>query len=173
MSSLELLRKAQEEVIAFLMRNPEKAIGPDKPATASLIEGLQCRVTGAVLDLVMDMPKGVGGTATGPAPGTLLRAADAGCLAIVVAMKAARDGVKLTHLEVTVGSQSDDRGLFGIGDAPAGPLSYNVTVKMAGDAPPFRLIEIVHWAEEHSPVSDAIRRAIPTRTDVMIVGTND
>lgn len=162
------VKRAQEEIIAFLKQNPEKALGPDNPATAKLEEGLRCRVTGKGLDLVMDMPKELG-TAAGPGPGMVLRAADSGCLAIVIAMKAAREEVKLSHLEVTVESTSDDRGLYGIGDAPAGPLSYNVKVKIAGEAPEEKLREIIRWADEHSPVSDAIRRAIPSTMELTIL----
>ncbi len=150
-------------------KHPKKAVGPDKPSTAVLLRGLRFRVTGLRMDIVMDMSKSVGGTERGPSPGTLLRGADAGCLAIVIAMKAAREEVKLNHLEVTAQTQSDDRGLFGIGDSPAGPLSSTLTVKISGEASRSRLLGIVRWAEEHSPVSDAIRRSIPSKTIVEIL----
>jgi len=163
------IKTAQEEVVEFLKEHPEKALGPDNPAKAMLLRGLQCRVTGQRLNIIMDMSKSVGGGEKGPSPGTMLRAADAGCLAIVIAMKAATEEVKLDHLEVTAQSQSDDRGLFGIGNFPAGPLSSDVTVKISGEASRDKLLEIVHWAEAHSPVSDAIRRSIPSKTEVEIL----
>ena len=163
------IEKAQEEVIEFLKKHPEKAIGQDPPARAVLLKGLKCRVTGSRLDIEMDMSKSLGGTEKGPSPGTVLRAADAGCLAIVIAMRAAVEGVKLDLLEVAAQSQSDDRGLLGIGDSPAGPLSADVVVKISAGASKRKLLEIVRWADEHSPVSDAIRRSIPSKTKVEIV----
>jgi organic hydroperoxide reductase OsmC/OhrA len=53
-------------------------------------------------DVITDMSKTVGGGATAPTPGWLLRAALASCDATAVAMEAARDGVELTDLTVTV-----------------------------------------------------------------------
>lgn len=123
---------------------------------------------GAVL--VSDMPKGIGGGGTAPTPGWFLRAALANCDATVIAMRAAQLGVVLTRLEVTVDSESDNRGLLGVGDvAPAGPLSMRVHVRVAADnAPPELLRQIVDWAESHSPVGDALRRAIPCRTEIEV-----
>ena len=85
-------------------------------------------------------------------------------------MRAAQLGVVLTKLEVTVDSQSDDRGLFGIeDDVPAGPLGMRVRVLIAADgASPELLRQIVAWAESHSPVGDAVRRAIPSTTEIEV-----
>ena len=47
----------------------------------------------------------------GAIDGWLLRAATASCLATLIAMEAALDGVELSSLEVTVDSQSDDLGI--------------------------------------------------------------
>ena len=65
---------------------------------------------------------------------------------------------------MTVDSESDDRGLLGMDDAvPAGPLSSRILVRIAAEgADPQSLRELVEWADRHSPVSDAIKRAVPT-----------
>ena len=59
------------------------------------------------------MAESVGGGASAPTPGWLLRSALAACDATLVAMEAARDGVDLTELEVNVESESDFRGVLG------------------------------------------------------------
>ena len=85
-------------------------------------------------------------------------------------MRAAQSGVTLTTLAVTVESDSDDRGLLGMEDAiPAGPFSvrYRIRIGAEGVAPE-RLREIVTWAQVHSPVANAIHRAIPSQTEVEI-----
>src|SRR5947209_4993929 len=75
--------------------------------------------TGAV---TTDMPHSVGGGASAPTPAWLMRAALASCDATLVAMEAARDGVELTDLKVTVESESDFRGVLGVDDSVhAGP----------------------------------------------------
>jgi organic hydroperoxide reductase OsmC/OhrA len=74
----------------------------------------------------------------------------------------------LQKLEVTVDSESDDRGLLGMDEVtPAGPLSSRIRVRIAAEGiDPERLRELVEWADRHSPVSDAIRRAVPTTVEV-------
>ena len=50
---------------------------------------------------------------------------------------------------------------------PAGPLSVRTRVRIAAEGVnPDLLQEIVKWAEEFSPVADAIRRAVPMATDI-------
>jgi uncharacterized OsmC-like protein len=116
------------------------------------------------------MPKGVGGGGSAPAPGWLLRASLANCDTTGIAMRAAQLGVALTRLEVTVESLSDDRGMFGPGaDVPPGSQSTRVRVAIASsEASADRLREIVRSAERHSPVGDAIRRAIPASMAIEI-----
>jgi uncharacterized OsmC-like protein len=131
--------------------------------------GLRCRVEGSEGALVVtDMPAGVGGEASAPSPGWLARAAHASCDATVIAMRAAEQGIALQKLEVTVDSESDDRGLLGMDAAtPAGPLSSRIRVSIAAEGvAPERLRELVEWADRQSPVSDAIRRAVPTTVEV-------
>jgi len=44
-----------------------------------------------------------------------------------------------------------------------------VRVRIAADgASPEQLHELVHWAEAHSPVSDAVRRAVPCTTEITV-----
>lgn len=165
------IREAIGGVTQFFASNPDKGLVTDKPAVARVQSGLMCRAEGphgAVL--VSDMPKSVGGSASAPTPGWLLRAALANCDATVIAMRAAQLGIDLTHLQVTVDSVSDDRGLFGIAaDIPPGPQSMRVRVELASNsASPDQLREIVHWAEKHSPVGDAIRRAIPMTIEIQM-----
>jgi uncharacterized OsmC-like protein len=97
-----------------------------------------------------------------------LWAARASCDATVIAMHAAELGITLHRLEVTVDSQSDDRGLLGMDDAvPPGPLSTRVRVRIEAEGiDPERLRELVEWAERRSPVTDAIRRAVPTTLEL-------
>lgn len=164
----EQIRHSIENAVGYLSEHPGKARYTDSPATA-VIEGLKSRVEGPNgATLVSDMPPAVGGGDSAPTPGWLLRAAIASCDATVIAMRAAQEGIELSKLEVTVDSESDDRGLLGIDDAvPAGPLSTRIRVKIAAEGvPEEKLREIVEWADRHSPVSDALQRAVPTTLDL-------
>lgn len=169
--SIEQIRESLDQVARHFIDHPEDAVSQDKPAVAILESGLRCRATGPNgATLVTDMPPAIGGTATAPTPGWFLRAALANCDATVIAMRAAQLGIVLTQLEVTVGSESDNRGLLGVGDAaPAGPLGVHVAVRIAAEgASEQQLRDIVRWAEQHSPVNDAVRRAVPVTMDVSV-----
>jgi uncharacterized OsmC-like protein len=97
-----------------------------------------------------------------------LRAAHAACDATLIAMRAAEEGIELSRLEVTVDSESDDRGLLGMDDStPAGPLSTRVRITVAAaGVPEEKLRELVSWAREHSPVDEAMLRAVPVSVEV-------
>lgn len=167
------IRQSLDQLVRHVAEHPEDALSQDKPAVAFLESGLRCRAEhpdgGAVST---DMPIQLGGAGSAPSPGWLLRAALANCDATVIAMQAARLGIELTRLKVTVGSESDDRGILGaLESAPAGPLSVRVVVDIAAQgASDSQLRELVHWAEVHSPVNDAVRRAVPVTTEVRVGG---
>jgi uncharacterized OsmC-like protein len=164
------------EAIAKLSKTftdqPEKARTKNAAATALLQDGLQFLVTGPAGEKILtDMPAPMGGAASGPNPGWLLRAALASCNATVIAMRAARLGVKLETLEVTVDSDSDNRGILGLDDrVTAGLLSLRTKVRIgAKDAAPAQLRELVAWAEAHSPVGCTIRQTPSATTEVEVV----
>lgn len=149
---------------AYLTEHPDEARYRDSAAVARIESGLVVTVTGADgATLRTDMPSGIGGTASAPSPGWVLRAAEASCVASLVAIRAATLGVELRSVEVEVDSESDDRGILGLADdVPAGPLSTRVSVAI--DAPgrsPAEIEEIAGWAVAHCPVVDAVRRATP------------
>ena len=167
----ESIRQSIDQAIGFLSEHPEKARYVDRPAIA-VVNGLRAEVTGEHGEkLVSDMPRSVGGGGSAPTPGWFLRAAMASCDATVIAMRAAREGIELTTLEVRVTSESDDRGFLGMhGSLPAGPLNARIEVKIAADGVPAeKLREIVDWADHYSPVTDAVRRAVATTVVVDVV----
>ena len=156
----------------YLTQNPDEARATDSAAVATLVGGLVVRVDGPSGESVStDMVASVGGTASAPSPGWLLRAAEASCVATLIAMRAAVLGITLETLEVTVDSESDDRGLLGIDESvPAGPLSGRVAVRLtAAGVDPAALEEMARWGVKHCPVYDALERAVPITTEVATV----
>lgn len=169
--SIELIRQSLDQVARHFAEHPEDALSQDQPAVSILESGLRCRAEGPNgAMLVSDMPTPIGGAGSAPSPGWLLRAALANCDATVIAMRAAQLGLVLSRLEVTVGSESDDRGLLGVSKSVSpGPLSVRVNVRIAAQgASAEQLHQLVRWAEQHSPVSDAVRRAVPVTTEVTV-----
>ena len=102
-----------------------------------------------------------------PSPGWLLRAANASCIATLIAMRAAELGVRLDGLEVVVDSESDDPGSWTSTPRPGGSAPMRVAVRLAGaSAPDDEVRAIVSWGVQHCPVCDAVKRAVPVQVVV-------
>jgi uncharacterized OsmC-like protein len=165
---MDSIRIAVETTSDYLAAHPEAGTEPDAPAVAGLEDGLRFRVSGPKGEVVTDMAPSVGGGGTAPTPGWLMRAALASCDATTIAIEAAREGIELTNLTVTVESVSDARGVLGLGDAPPGPLAVTVRVELAaGNATADQLRELVERAEARSAVGDALARAVSVTTEVV------
>lgn len=172
MSTQSRIRSCMQDVIEYYTQHPDHALAQDKEAVAVIEEGLRARATGPDgQTLVCDMPTGLGGGATAPSPGWMMRAALANCEAVMIALRAAQLGVELSALEVRVGSTSDDRGMLGMDDStPAGPLNMKVSIRIGADGVATETLhEIVDWAEKHSPVGEPLTRVMPTAFAVEIV----
>jgi len=164
------IREAVSGAIAYLTEHPAEARYIDSEASAVLTGGLAVTVTGPDgASIQTDMPKSVGGGGAAPSPGWLLRAAQASCLATLIAMRAAQQGLDVGRVEVVVDSESDDRGILGIDDSvPAGPLSSRARVRIESNrVPRGDLEQLVQWAEGHCPVQDAVRRAVPCTVELI------
>jgi uncharacterized OsmC-like protein len=166
----DAIKRAIDAAVEYLTSNPDEAKYTDSLATARLTDPSALLVTVSGPDgasMTTDMPTSVGGGNTAPSPGWQLRAAEASCVATLIAMRAAQVGVALAKVEVTVDSESNDRGILGIGDesagaVPAGPLRTRVLVRIgAPEGNHDQVRDIVTWAVDHCPVTDAVRRAVP------------
>lgn len=167
------MRTKIQGAIDYLNANPAEARYTDSPATARLADpaGLKVEVTGPDgAHITTDMPTSVGGDNSTASPGWYLRAAEASCVATLIAMRAAHQGITLNDIEVTVDSESDDRGILGAdADTVAGPLSTRVAVRLgAVGASRQQLQDLANWAVEHCPVTDAVRRAIPMSVELSL-----
>ena len=155
------------QAVDYLREHRSEARYTDSAATAVLGDGLRVTVTGPDgASLTTDMPKSIGGRGESPSPGWFLRAAQASCLATLIGMESARRGVTLHRVEVVVESESDDYGILGMDDSvPAGPLSSKATVRIETDGST-DLRALVAVADQHCPVTDAVRRAVPWTTEL-------
>ena len=83
-------------------------------------------------------------------------------------MRAAVLGITLETVEVTVNSESDDRGMLGMDDAvPSGPLSGRVRVRLIADGvDDTTLEELAQWGVDHCPVCNALERPVPITVEV-------
>ena len=153
----------------YLALHPEEARYTDSVARAVVKDGLRCRVEGPDgVTAYTDLAAGVGGESRALSPGWYFRAGQASCEATLITMRAAELGIPLQQIDVVVDSESDDRGILAMDDeVPAGPLSLATRVWISADrVGPQVVLEFVEWADQYSPISDALRWAIPTSVHV-------
>lgn len=170
MTDEERIRSALEAATSHYAANLADARSTDSLATATLRDGLIVQVEAPTGErITTDMVASVGGTGTAPSPGWLLRAAEASCVATLIAMRAATLRISLDTLEVAVDSESDDRGMLGMDDSvPAGPLTGRVQVRIsAGGVDPSTLDEMARWGVDHCPVCNALERPVPITVEVV------
>ena len=157
-----MIAEALDNLGKVLAANPDKARARYQPATATVIDGLKCRVIGPNGEQIeTDMPPAMGGSGSCPNPGWFFRASMAACCATVIAQQAAQRGITLTRLEVTVEGDGDNRGLLGLDEkVSAGHSALRTNVVIAAQsATPEQLQALVQWANEHSPVGCTVRDA--------------
>ena len=85
-------------------------------------------------------------------------------------MRAAKLGVTLSNLEVTVESDSDNRGMLGLDEnVSAGLGAVRMKVKIgAGTESSDTLRQIVAWADAHSPVGCTMKQATGCSLEVEV-----
>lgn len=145
---------------AFALR-PQAAVGEDAWATATVGQGVECRIAGPQGQHVRtDMPATAGGAEAAPTPGWYLRAAMAACTATVVKMCAVEEGIALALPEVTVRSRSDKRGLLGMDDVSVALDGLCTEIRLAAHGVPREVLEgIAQRAQRQAPVASTLAAA--------------
>jgi uncharacterized OsmC-like protein len=160
--------KAVESVEQYLQTQSEPGPRADVPAIATIEDGLKCRIESPDgTAIYTDMPKSIGGSASANSPAWHLRAALASCDATMLAMRAARLGLKVNSIEVRVEATSDGRGMFlDEGVLPGSPEMRLYFKIAATDVSREAIEDLVHWVEQHSPVGSDVSRAVDLRSEI-------
>lgn len=133
MATDEHIAKKLARVVNALEKKPAMALDTTV-SNAVLTDGLKCTVVEGDRSMNIDMSPAIGGEGSGPSPGFLGRAALGSCVAIGLKIAALRAGITIDRISVTLEMDWDDRGLFGIGDAPAGATAIRLAIKVESPA---------------------------------------
>jgi uncharacterized OsmC-like protein len=154
------------ERIATAVRRLEDAVGhrpgfghSTSTSTTTLGNDLRCVTREAEHRIETDLPTALGGHTSGPTPSALLRAALGSCLAMGYRLRAARHGVPVASIRVTVETDSAIGGMLDPESAfPPGfiEVRYRVEIDSAAAGPVAPLID---EADRLSPVLDTLTRA--------------
>jgi uncharacterized OsmC-like protein len=114
----------------------------------------------------VDEPAALGGTDTAANPVEYALASLGSCQVITYQFWAAKLGIPLESVKVTVDGDLDLHGFFGLKDTRPGFTDVRVTVELGGPASAETYEELRRKVDEHCPVLDLFRNATPTKTTI-------
>lgn len=143
--------------------------GATNRSVTTMTAGLRCSTEEGTWVHDSDLPESLGGTGAAPTPGVLVRVALGSCLAMGYKLRAAKHGVELTSIRVTVEADSELAGML-VPDASAPPgyteLRYHVEVE--SPAPPADVQRVIEEGDRLSPLLDVFSRANAMRRTMSI-----
>ena len=157
------IREVVERNIELLALRPRR--GHLTQATkARLVSGLRCEIEEGPWRFATDLPAKAAGDDTAPTPGALGRGALASCVAMGIAIWAARLNVPISGVEVEVEADFDARGELGMGTgAMPGYSEVRYAVSIESPASKEAQDTVLEMAERYSPYLDVFGRAIALR----------
>ncbi|MBW7473854.1 OsmC family protein [Paenibacillus oenotherae] len=129
-------------------------------ATAHLQEGVAVKVRSRHFETIIDEPKSLGGTDTGPNPVEALLGALGACQSIVARVYADRFNIRLDDFRVEVEGDLDLDGFFKKSDVRPGYSDIRYTFHIKTDAPKERVEEFIAFLEQTCPVGDTIENKV-------------
>ncbi len=140
--------------------------------TATIEDGLTCRVSEKNHSVVVDVPKSMGGEEDGPSPSFLIRGALTSCVAIGLKMWAARQGVTVDRIDVSVETDVDARGQLGVCDTAApGFEGIRLVVQVDSPAPRAMLEDLLETSLRYSPLIDVVGKPQTIETSLVVTET--
>lgn len=172
-SSTERIADSLARLETLLAGRPEFGGTTNRSVTTSS-DGLRCSIEEGDWTHTTDLGAALGGDGSAPSPGVLARAALGSCLAMGYRLRAAKHGVELTSIRVTVETDSDLRGLLFLdAEAPPGFTGVRYHVEVESPDPTADVQRVLDEGDRQSPMLDAFARANTMRRTVSIESVGD
>jgi uncharacterized OsmC-like protein len=170
---MSTIANAIERLESVLQRRHDFGIGTSRSVT-TLVDGLHCSSEEGAWEISSDLPDSLGGSGSAPTPGVLLRSALGSCMAMSYQLRAARHGVELTSIRVTVEADSEISGMLLVdADAPPGYTELRCHVEIESKAEPGDVLRIIDEGDRLSPLLDVfVRTNVVRRTTSIRSGEN-
>jgi uncharacterized OsmC-like protein len=138
-------------------------------AVTSLDGALRCVTEEGTWRIAADVSDRLGGTDSAPSPSALVRAALGACMAMSYRLRAARHGLPVTTVQVTVTTESAIAGMLDAASGePAGFRSIRFHVDIDSPAPRDDVLRVLDEGDQLSPVLDALTRPLVVERTVSI-----
>lgn len=145
-----------------------RAIAKVRPqAVTTLVTGTTTEVSVRVTDheFTIDEPAALAGTNLGASPVEHLLASLGACQVITYQVWAAKLGIALDSVEVSLAGDLDVQGFFGLDpDVRPGFQSIDLTVRLNGPETSDRYAHLSKIVDEHCPVLDVLTVGVPVNS---------
>ncbi len=123
--------------------------------------------------LVIDEPKGIGGSDMGPSPVEVILAALGSCQEITYRAYATAMGIELDSVSVELEGDIDFRGFFAVDDTVrAGFENIRAVVTIESKASADELAKLRDVVNAHCPVLDILQNPVPVTLDFVSGGSD-
>jgi uncharacterized OsmC-like protein len=143
-------------------------------AVTTLVDPVRCTTDDGAWCVDTDLPEGLGGSSSAPTPIALVRAALGSCMAMSYRLRAARHGVPVRSIRVTVETEG---ALAGMLDAtsvePPGFRSIRYHVDIESPAPHADVMRIIDEGDALSPVLDVLTTAMAVHRTVAVANCDE
>ena len=151
------------------IKNDEKLAVVRPKTSTTLVAGTatQVSVRSGIHEYTIDEPAGLGGTDLAASPVDHVLAALGSCNVITYQVWAAKLGITVDTIEITLAGDLDLQGFFGINpDVRSGFQSIDMAVKLTGPETDERYAHLTKLVDEHCPVLDVLTAGVPVRATV-------
>jgi uncharacterized OsmC-like protein len=170
---MDTIADAIERLEHAVERQRGFGVGTDVSVTTTT-GGLQCETREGDFCTRSDLSRGLGGQASAPTPGVLVRAALGSCMAMSYRLRAAKHGIELGSIRVTVETDSELAGMLSSdASAPPGYTEIRYHVDIESRAPADDVVRIVDEGDRLSPLLDVFTRANVARRSISIISGAD
>ncbi len=172
MDTMDTIATAIDRLETALTRKPGFGVGTSTSVT-TLTSGLRCTTEDGPWHTDADLLDRIGGEGSAPAPSVLMRAALGSCMAMSYRLRAAKHGVPLTSVRVTVETESAVAGMLLTDTSePAGFRSVRFHVEIDSPAANEDVMRVIDEGDQLSPVLDLFTRSVAvTRTVALNAAT--
>ncbi|MHA1267455.1 MAG: OsmC family protein [Candidatus Helarchaeota archaeon] len=113
-------------------------------------------------------PPGLGGEDKGPSPLLLTLGAIGACIGTVIKFWAAKDGIKIDNIDISMRGDFNLCGIFGIGGHKAAFTNLKPVVRLTTSEDKAKIDELLKNVEAHCPAYFLIRDSNPIQWEVRI-----
>jgi uncharacterized OsmC-like protein len=165
-SAATVIAEVVDATAAALKKNPAAAVIRPQAIT-TLVTGTTTEVSvrAGAHEFTIDEPPILAGTNLGASPVEHLLASLGSCQVITYQVWAAKLGIAVDTIEVSLAGDLDVHGFFGLNpDIRPGFQSIDVAVRLSGPETSERYADLTKQVDEHCPVLDVLTVGVPVHS---------